>query len=78
MKMKRVLRRLIFSTIAYMRFTTRWAYPEEGILGQYHCYRRAKESPTGVLHVTTFTATKRIDAMIDARRLCTLSPTEGR
>lgn len=72
------LEALDLSTISYMRFSNRWAYPDQGILGQYHCYQRDTTSPSGVKLVCSFPATKRIDAIIDRRRICALSPTEGR
>lgn len=72
------LEALDLSTVAYMRFSTRWAYPEQGILGQYHAYTRDTTSPTGVKLLCSFPATKAIDAIIDRRRITTMSPTEGR
>jgi hypothetical protein len=69
---------LDLSEVAYLRFSSRWAYPDQGIFGQYHAYRRDSSSPTGVKLLCSFPATKEIDAIIDRRRLCTLSPTEGR
>lgn len=64
--------------VSYLRFNTRFAYPEQGIFGQYHAYTRDSSSPSGVKHLASFPATKAIDAIIDRRGLCTLSPTEYR
>jgi hypothetical protein len=72
------LEALEVSQVYYMRFSTRFAYPDQGIFGQYHAYTRDSSSPTGVRHLASFPATKNIDAIIDRRRICTLSPTEGR
>jgi hypothetical protein len=77
-KAEEFLNNVDMTGIAYLRFSPRWAYPEQGILGQYHAYRREPTSPTGVLHAWSVPATKAIDAIIDRRRLCTMSPTEGR
>ena len=64
--------------VHHMRFDSRFAYPDQGIFGQYHAYRRDTSSPSGFMLITSFPATKEIDAVIDRRRLCALSPTEGR
>jgi hypothetical protein len=66
------------ATVHHFRFSTRFAYPDQGIFGQYHAYKRDATSPTGVIHMASFPATKRIDAIIDRKRICALSPTEGR
>lgn len=72
------LEALDLSQVAYMRFSNRFAYPDQGILGQYHAYKRDQSSPSGVTLLCSFPATKNIDAIIDRKRICTMSPTEGR
>lgn len=64
--------------IAYLRYDSRFSYPDQGIFGSYRAYRRDTSSPTGVLHAWSVPATKAIDAIIDRRRMCAISPTEGR
>lgn len=65
------LQELDLTGVAYFRYCTRFG-------GRYLAYRRDKTSPTGVLNFDAFPATPEIDAIIDARRICALSPTEGR
>lgn len=73
------LEALDLSTVAYMRFSNQGSlYPDQGIFGQYHAYQRDTTSPTGVKLLCSFPATKAIDAIIDRKRICTMSPTEGR
>jgi hypothetical protein len=72
------LEALDLSDIQYLRFNTRWAYPDQGIHGQYLAYRRDRTSPTGVIFADSFPAIAAIDAVINRRRICAISPTEGR
>jgi hypothetical protein len=58
------------SQIAYMR------YKIQGSRRYYAAYRRDNDSPTGVMLITTFPAIPAIDAVIDRRKICTVSPTE--
>lgn len=62
---------VVAERINYFRFK-----PNFG--GQYHAYKLDSTSPTGVLLHSSYPACPEIDAVIDSRRLCTLSPTEGR
>lgn len=66
------------ASISYMRFSGRWAYPDQNIFGHYNAYTRDSSSPTGVMLLFSVPAIKEIDAIIDRRRIGTLSPTEGR
>lgn len=72
------LKALDFSTISYFRFSNRWAYPEQGIMGQYHGYQRVTNYPTGVMLACSFPAIKEVEEIINKSKACTLSPTEGR
>ena len=72
------LEALDLSTILYMRFNPRWAYPDQGIHGQYLAYRRDPSSPSGVMLAHSFPAIAAIDAVINRRRICAISPTEAR
>lgn len=65
------LESLDISTIVYLRFNTRFG-------GRYLAYKRDASSPSGVINCDAFPATKEIDAIIDRRHICTMSPTEGR
>ena len=75
---ERELEALDLSKVAYLRFDTRWAYPDQGIKGTYHAYRREPSSPSGVMLIRSFRATDAIDAIIDRKHICSMSPTEGR
>lgn len=65
------LEALDLSNIQYLRFDTKFG-------GRYLAYKRDIDSPTGVSLADTYPATPAIDAIIDRRRVCTMSPTEGR
>ncbi len=53
------------------RYSERWG-------GQYHLYRRDDTSPTGVMLITTVSATPQIDEILHSKRISPLSPTEDR
>lgn len=65
------LKNLDWSTVAHSR------YREWGGKGAYYVYRRAPESPSGVLLEMTIEATQEAEDLLSARGNSPLSPTEG-
>lgn len=65
------LRSLDASTISHARYCDRMS-------PTYNIYRRASDSPTGVFLEMSIAATAEVEAVLAAKRLIALSPTEGR